>query len=83
MVSRGKQSKTPEKSAVTLAVAAVEGNPSVMDMPMTGFNHSPGALDLPDNEHRQVCSRCGRPAVDRCPGCGCPLCSECVAGDEG
>jgi len=67
---------------VDLAIAAVEGQPNAMDMPMAGFDPSPGALDLPDKEHRQVCSRCGRPAVDRCPECGSPLCDDCVAGDE-
>jgi len=34
-------------------------------------------------EHRQACSCCGRPAVERCRQCGCPLCDDCVAGDEG
>jgi hypothetical protein len=61
---------------VDLAVAAVEGSPSVMDMPMAGFDPSPTSLDLPEKEHRGMCSRCGRPAVGRCPECGSPLCDD-------
>jgi hypothetical protein len=82
MVTRNLQRKKSRMADVDLAIAAVEGQPNAMDMPMAGFDPSPGALDLPDKEHRQVCSRCGRPAVDRCPECGCPLCEDCVAGDE-
>jgi len=82
MAVRKPQPRNPNESAVRMAVLAVQGSPGVMDMPMTGFDPSPGALDLPDKEHRQVCSRCGRPAVGRCPECGSPLCDDCVAGDE-
>lgn len=82
MAVRKPQPKNPKESAIRMAVLAVQGNPSVMDTPMGGIDPSPGALDLPDKVHRPVCSRCGRPAVDRCPECGCPLCDDCVAGDD-
>ncbi len=70
------------RTAVDLAVLAVQGGPSVMDLPMTGFDPSPGALDLPEREDGEKCSRCDHPAVDTCPECGSPLCEDCVAGDE-
>jgi hypothetical protein len=62
---RDRRSRKTAESAVDLAIAAIEGQPNVMDMPMVGFDPSPGALDLPAQERRQVCVRCGRPAVDR------------------
>jgi hypothetical protein len=70
-------------ASVEMAVAAVTGDSNVRDMPTAGFDPLPTALDLPHKEHRKMCSRCARPAVDRCPECGCPLCDDCVAGDEG
>jgi hypothetical protein len=75
--------KTPEDSAVELAVLAVAGDSDVMDMSMLDFDPSPTALDLPEQEGGQPCSRCGCPAEDRCPECGSPLCEDCVAADEG
>jgi hypothetical protein len=73
---------TRKASALDLAVSAVEGQPNVMDLPISGFDPSPGELDLLENEHGEMCSRCKRPAVDRCPECGSPLCEDCVAGNE-
>jgi len=66
------------RTAVDLAVAAVQGSPSVMDLPMADFDPSPGALDLAENEVRERCSRCGRPAEGTCPECGSPVCVRCV-----
>jgi hypothetical protein len=82
MATRRPQPKKTMRTAVDLAVLAVQGSPSVMDLPMTGFDPSPGALDLPERQHRETCSRCDRPAVDRCPECGSPLCEDCIAGCE-
>jgi hypothetical protein len=82
MAYRKPRPRGPRQSAVDLAIAAVEGQPNAMDMPMAGFDPSPASLDLPEKEHREMCSRCGRPAVERCPECGSMLCGECVAGDE-
>lgn len=71
--------KSAEECVVELAILAVTGNSDVMDMPTSGFDPSPTALDLPKKEGGQTCSRCSRPAVKRCPECGSPLCEECVA----
>jgi hypothetical protein len=81
MATRGPRPNKTMRTAVDLAVAAVQGNPSVMDLPMAGFDPSPGALDLAENEVRERCSRCGRPAEDRCPECGCSLCKRCLDGN--
>lgn len=83
MVTRNPQPKKTMRTAVDLAVLAVHGSPSVMDLPMADFDPSPGALDLPEREHRDTCSRCKRPAVDRCPECGSLLCEDCVTEDDG
>jgi hypothetical protein len=72
------------RTAVKLAIAAVEGRPSPLDdADLTTVNPDRTSLDLPEEEHQEACSRCGRPAVDTCPECGSPLCEDCVAGDEG
>jgi len=55
--------KKPKESVVELAVAAVTSDSDIMDMPMGGFDPSPTALDLPEQEGGQPCSRCGRPAA--------------------
>ena len=49
-------SKTPKKSAVELAVAALDGNPSPLDMDMRAIDPDPTSLDLalpgkPDKRH--------------------------------
>ena len=81
MVARIRNSKTPKRSVVAMAVAALEDSRRPIDLSITGVDPSPGALDLPEME--QQCSRCSRPAVDTCPECGSPLCDDCGAGDEG
>jgi hypothetical protein len=55
-MARNQQPKKPEESAVELAVAALDGNPSPLDMDMTGIDPDPMSLDLalpskPDNRH--------------------------------
>lgn len=76
MTIRSPQHRKPKTCPLELAVAAVENDGSVMDLPVEGFDPSPTALDLPEME--QPCSRCGRPAVDPCPECGSPLCEYCL-----
>jgi hypothetical protein len=79
MVARIRNSNMPKRSVVAMAVRAVEDD-RVIDIPVTGVDPSPGALDLPEME--QPCSRCGGPAMGRCPTCGSPACEDCVAGDK-
>jgi len=70
--------KRSKACPVELAVAAVvDGNLNPLDEDMSGVSLDRTSLDLPEEEHRESCSRCGRPAVDRCSECGCPLCGEC------
>jgi hypothetical protein len=84
MTANSPKPKRSMRTAVNLAIAAVEGRPSPLDdADLAKVNPNRTSLDLPDEGHRETCSRCGRPAVDRCPQCGCPLCEDCVAGDEG
>jgi hypothetical protein len=83
MAAREHQPKGPREPALDLAIGAVEGHPSVMHMPMARYDPSPDALDLPVREHAERCSRRGPPAVDRCPGCGSPLCEDRVSMNEG
>jgi hypothetical protein len=82
MALRNPQRKKPKPCPLELAVAAVEHDGSVLDLPAEGFDPSPGALDLPEME--QPCPRCARPAVDTCPECGSPVCGHCLglAGTE-
>src|ERR1039458_7098404 len=84
MMEKNRKSKNQVEFAVRMAVRAVEDDRSPFDMPVTGVDPSPGALDLPEME--QPCSRCFRPAEDTCPECGQPVCEDCVspfpAGDE-
>jgi hypothetical protein len=82
MALRSPQHKKPKICPVQMAVAAVEHDGSVMDLPVEGFDPSPTALDLPEQEGGQPCSRCGSPAWDTCPTCGSPACEDCVAGDK-
>jgi hypothetical protein len=83
MAVNNKKHRKPEQSAVDLAVAAVvEGNPNPLDEDMSAVNPDRTSLDLPGKGHQEMCSRRSRPAVQRCPECGCPLCKDCVAGDE-
>lgn len=82
MEPRNQQHKKPKICPVQMAVMAVEHDGSVMDLPVEGFDPSPTALDLPEKEDGQPCSRCSRPAEDTCSECGSPLCADCAAGDE-
>ena len=55
-MARNQQPKKPEKSAVELAVAALDGNPSPLDMDMRAIDPDPTSLDLalpgkPDKRH--------------------------------
>ena len=83
MAFRKSQPEKPKKLDVDLAVRAVEDSSRSIDLPVTGVDPSPGALDLPVEHTAVRCSRCRRPAVERCPECGSPLCEDCAAGDEG
>jgi hypothetical protein len=47
MAVRNPQPKEPDKSAVELAVAALDGNPSPLDMDLENIGDSPTDLDLP------------------------------------
>ena len=80
MMGKNRNSKNQVKSAVRMAVRAVEDDPRPLDMPVDGVDPSPGALDLPEMEQR--CSRCGGPSVDTCPECGSPLCEDCTGCPE-
>jgi hypothetical protein len=56
MMARNPQPKKPEESAVELAVAALDGNPSPLDMDMRAIDPDPTSLDLalpgkPDDRH--------------------------------
>jgi len=46
MMARNPQPKKPEESAVELAVAALDGNPSPLDMDMRAIDPDPTSLDL-------------------------------------
>ena len=72
MVTRGPQPRKPEQSAVDLAVAAVvEGNLNPLDDEgMSAVNPDRTSLDLPEEQHQQMRSRCSRPTVERCPEVG-------------
>jgi hypothetical protein len=75
--------KRSKACPVELAVAAVEGNANPLDdEDMSAVNLDRTSLDLPQEVHQKLCSRCDRPAGDRCSECGSPLCDDCVAGDE-
>lgn len=69
-------------SAVELAVAAVDGNASPMDL--DDLDPAPTALDPPregdDRFTGETCSNppCTRRAVDECIICGQPLCEDCA-----
>jgi len=65
-----------------LADAFLNGTKNPLDEDMSAVSPDRTSLDLPDEGHQEMCSPCGRPAVDRCPECGSPLCDDCVAGDE-
>ena len=78
MALRNQQHKKPKTCPVELAVAAVEHDGSVMDLPVEGFDPSPTALDLDDADENGICSepRRSRPAGDACIICGQPVCED-------
>jgi hypothetical protein len=47
MVDETRSPKKPKKSAVELAIAALDGNPNPLDMDMKNIGDSPTDLDLP------------------------------------
>jgi len=49
-------SKKPEKSAVDMAIAAVEGNPNPLDTDMNGIDPDPTSLDLNGSQNAEMCS---------------------------
>ena len=70
MAVRNPQPKEPDKSAVELAVAALDGNPNPLDMDMSGITPAPTSLDLPlpgkpDNRHAAGSGRTGGRAKKR------------------
>ena len=71
MVVAVHKSKRLKKSAVDLAIAAVEGNPNPLDVEMD-IDPDPTTLGLPEEEYQEACSnpRCSRPAVGTCSECG-------------
>jgi len=73
MSTRKQQRQIPIRSVERMAVAAIEGSRRPVDLLVGRVNPSPGALDLPEQEHQETCSRCGRPALDTCPECGNPI----------
>jgi len=72
MVVRKSQRKRLKACPVELAVAAVvDGNQNPLDdADLAKVNPDRTSLDLPDEEHREMCSRCGRPAVAANGGAG-------------
>jgi len=71
--------KRSKACPVELAVAAVvDGNLNPLDQDMSEVSLDRTSLDLPEEEHLGLCSRCDRPTVDRCPECGSPLCGDCA-----
>lgn len=68
-------------SPAELAVGVLDGNPNPIDLDATGIDPAPTSLDLPEEEHQEMCSnpRCTHHAVDECTACGSPLCEDCAA----
>src|ERR1019366_7844921 len=79
MAIRSSRPKRPKPCPVGWAVAAVEHDGSVMDLPVEGFDPSPTALDLDDADENGICSEPRRscPMVDACIICGQPPCDDC------
>ena len=61
MVEETRSPKKPEKSAVELAVAALDGNPSPLDMDMRAIDPDPTSLDLalPGKPYKQHSAETG------------------------
>ena len=79
MAIRNPRRKMPKICPVQLAVAAVEHDGSVMELPVEGFDPSPTALSLGDSEEAEICTnpRRSRPAADACIICDKPPCDDC------
>ena len=56
MAIRNPRRKKPKTCQVKLAVAAVEHDGSVLDMPVEGFDPSPTVLDLDEADENGICS---------------------------
>jgi hypothetical protein len=83
MAASSARRKRPKACPVELAVAAVvEGNQNPLDQDMSAVSFERTSLDLPEIEHQEPCSRCGRPAAHRCIECGSPLCGDCLGHGE-
>jgi len=78
MMTRNLQPRQTGYSVVDIAVAALDGNPNPLDMPMEGIDPSPTSLDMLEGERQEMCSRRMRPAEDTCIICGQPPCDGCV-----
>ncbi len=67
MNNRKPQRRIPVRSAVKMAIAAVEGSGHPFDLDVRGLDPSPTSLDLDGKEaaacahHRYVCALCGQP----------------------
>jgi len=61
----------PENTDVELALGALDGNPSPMDLPLEGFDASPTNLGLMDGEEGEMSSipRCTHPDMGDCIIC--------------
>jgi hypothetical protein len=75
MMKETHTSRSQKKTAVEMAIAAVEGNPNPLDMDLESTDPAPTSLDLPEKEYQQVSTiPRGRPsALGRCRACGAPL----------
>ena len=79
-VSNRQHNNLAERRTVDLAVAAVPGPVNVIDMPIDGFDPSPGYLGIDDGGEESECAhgRCARTAEEGCIICGSRLCDVCA-----
>jgi hypothetical protein len=54
------------RTAVDLAVAALDGNPNPLDMDLRDFDPAPTSLDLDGSQQTETCPRPRRRAPGRC-----------------
>ena len=64
-------------TAAEMVTSFLNGTKNPLDEDMSAVNPDRTSLDLPEEEHQEMCSRCMRPAVERCPTCGSALCGDC------
>jgi hypothetical protein len=69
MATRSPRPNKPKRSAVDLAIAALDGNPNPMDMDLTGIDPDPTSLDLDGDLRTDACPKPRRRAPGRC-ACG-------------